>query len=410
MPARSRPTTAGGRRRSRLRRVDASRRTRGQSVAQRRQPSAPALPLEGGESNRASGRGGAGGEPTLTPQALAAARLEAARKRQGRPLALRDRAHARAARGLDRARASTSAWSRSTPRPPASTRCRRRCAASRSRSRRTRPATSRSRTARAATAATAACSTADSRPTSSRSSDGARGAASRCSRTPASSRSGRTSSSTCRCSRCAASRSRRYDDTMLMSYVLDAGRSGHGLDALAQRYFGHTTIDLNDAHRHRQSRKLTLRPRRRSSKAAEYAAEDADMTLRLWQLLKPRADRRARDHRLRDAGAAAGRRCWRAWSGAASRSTGRCCRGSPASSRSAPPALEAEIQRARRRAAQPRQPQAARRHPVRQDGAARRHQDQDRRSGRPARACSTSWPSRATRCRRRSSTGGRSRS
>ena len=39
---------------------------------------------------------------------------------------------------------------------------------------------------------------------------------------------------------------------------------------------------------------------------------------------------------------------------------------------------------------------------------ARRHQDQDRRSGRPARACSTSSPSRATSCRRRFSTGGRS--
>ena len=32
-----------------------------------------------------------------------------------------------------------------------------------------------------------------------------------------------------------------YDDTMLMSYVLDAGRNGHGLDELAERYLGHKT-------------------------------------------------------------------------------------------------------------------------------------------------------------------------
>ena len=132
------------------------------------------------------------------------------------------------------------------------------------------------------------------------------------------------------------------------------------------------------------------------------------MTLRLWQVLKPRLAAEHVDDRLRDAGAAAGRRCSRAWSGAASRSTGRCCRGCPASSRSAPPALEAEIQRARRRAAQSRQPEAARRHPVRQDRACRAAPRPRPASGRPARACSTSSPSRATSCRRRSSTGGRS--
>src|SRR5580700_10858381 len=37
-----------------------------------------------------------------------------------------------------------------------------------------------------------------------------------------------------------------YDDTMLMSYVVDAGRSDHGLDPLAQRYFNHRTIDFNE--------------------------------------------------------------------------------------------------------------------------------------------------------------------
>ena len=67
------------------------------------------------------------------------------------------------------------------------------------------------------------------------------------------------------------------------------------------------------------------------------------MTLRLWQVLKPRLVAKGLVTRLRDAGAAAGRRCWRAWSSAASRSTGRSCAGSPANSRRGAAALEAEI-------------------------------------------------------------------
>ncbi len=77
-----------------------------------------------------------------------------------------------------------------------------------------------------------------------------------------------------------------YDDTMLMSYVVDAGRSDHGLDPLSQRYFAHKTIDFNEVTGTGKS-KITFDcvP---VEKAAEYAAEDADMTLRLWQVLKPR--------------------------------------------------------------------------------------------------------------------------
>ena len=96
--------------------------------------------------------------------ALRHARIERGAQRQGRPLALRDRAHARPAQRLDRARARARPRSRSIRRPPASTRCRRRCAASRSRSRRTKPATCRSPIARAETAATAACSPASVAP------------------------------------------------------------------------------------------------------------------------------------------------------------------------------------------------------------------------------------------------------
>jgi DNA polymerase-1 len=76
------------------------------------------------------------------------------------------------------------------------------------------------------------------------------------------------------------------DDTMLLSYVLDAGRSEHGLDPLAQRYFGHKTIDLNEVAGSGKSR--VAFDQVGIDKAAEYAAEDADVALQLWQLLKPR--------------------------------------------------------------------------------------------------------------------------
>ena len=77
-----------------------------------------------------------------------------------------------------------------------------------------------------------------------------------------------------------------YDDTLLMSYVVDAGRSDHGLDPLAQRYFNHRTIDFNEVTKAGKTR-MTF-DCVEINKATEYAAEDADATLRLWQVLKPR--------------------------------------------------------------------------------------------------------------------------
>jgi DNA polymerase-1 len=77
-----------------------------------------------------------------------------------------------------------------------------------------------------------------------------------------------------------------YDDTMLMSYVTDAGRSDHALGPLAKRYFGHATVDVNELIGSGKSR-ITF-DAVDIAKAAEYAAEDADVTLRLWQVLKPR--------------------------------------------------------------------------------------------------------------------------
>jgi DNA polymerase-1 len=77
-----------------------------------------------------------------------------------------------------------------------------------------------------------------------------------------------------------------YDDVMLMSYVLDAGKGNHGMDDLATRWLGHTTIRYSDVTGSGKSQVtfdcVTI------EKAAEYAAEDADVTLRLWLALKPR--------------------------------------------------------------------------------------------------------------------------
>src|SRR6516164_6280897 len=76
------------------------------------------------------------------------------------------------------------------------------------------------------------------------------------------------------------------DDTMLMSYALDAGRADHDTAALARRYLGHTTIDVNALTGSGKS-KLTF-DCVAIDKAAEFAAEDADVTLRVWRALKPR--------------------------------------------------------------------------------------------------------------------------
>jgi DNA polymerase-1 len=77
-----------------------------------------------------------------------------------------------------------------------------------------------------------------------------------------------------------------FDDTMLMSYVLDAGRGAHGLDALSSRYFDHATVDFGEITGSGKSRiTFDCVP---IEKAAEYAAEQADMALRLRRVLKPR--------------------------------------------------------------------------------------------------------------------------
>ncbi|MFG1189336.1 DNA polymerase I [Xanthobacter flavus] len=76
------------------------------------------------------------------------------------------------------------------------------------------------------------------------------------------------------------------DCTMCMSYALDAGRNGHGMDELSVLHLGHQPIAYSEVTGKGKAQitfdKVALEP------ATAYAAEDADVTLRLWQVLKPR--------------------------------------------------------------------------------------------------------------------------
>lgn len=79
---------------------------------------------------------------------------------------------------------------------------------------------------------------------------------------------------------------RSLDDTMLISYVLDAGRSPHGMDPLSERWLGHTPISYGEVAG--TGKNQVCFDQVSIEKATEYAAEDADVTLRLWRALKPR--------------------------------------------------------------------------------------------------------------------------
>jgi len=77
-----------------------------------------------------------------------------------------------------------------------------------------------------------------------------------------------------------------YDDTLVMSFDLDAGRSGHGMDELAKTHFEHECIAFKSLCG--VGRNQITFDKVPIDAATEYAAEDADITLRLWQRLKPR--------------------------------------------------------------------------------------------------------------------------
>lgn len=76
------------------------------------------------------------------------------------------------------------------------------------------------------------------------------------------------------------------DDTMLMSYVLDAGRNNHGMDELSERILGHKPIQFGEVAGTGKS--FIGFARVGIERATEYAAEDADVTLRIWQVFHAR--------------------------------------------------------------------------------------------------------------------------
>ncbi|MDB5703259.1 MAG: polymerase [Sphingomonas bacterium] len=77
-----------------------------------------------------------------------------------------------------------------------------------------------------------------------------------------------------------------HDDTILMSFDLDAGLHGHGMDELAATHLSHSCIAFKDVvgvgKSQRTFNEIDLKA------ATRYAAEDADVTLRLWRRFKPR--------------------------------------------------------------------------------------------------------------------------
>ncbi|WP_159996322.1 DNA polymerase I [Roseomonas sp. 18066] len=76
------------------------------------------------------------------------------------------------------------------------------------------------------------------------------------------------------------------DDTMLISYSMDAGRHGHGMDELSLRHLGHRPISFDEVTGTGRARIPFTQVA--MDKATAYAAEDADVTLRLWQALRPK--------------------------------------------------------------------------------------------------------------------------
>ncbi len=80
-----------------------------------------------------------------------------------------------------------------------------------------------------------------------------------------------------------------FDDTMLMSYAMFAGLNNHGMDELSEKYLGHKPIPIKEVIGSGKSQ-ITF-DQVGIDDAVKYAAEDADITLRLWQAFKPRLHR-----------------------------------------------------------------------------------------------------------------------
>ena len=75
-----------------------------------------------------------------------------------------------------------------------------------------------------------------------------------------------------------------FDDTMLLSYAMHGGLHNHGMDALSERYLDHSPISIKTLIGSGKSA-ITF-DKVKIEDAVTYAAEDADITLRLWKIFK----------------------------------------------------------------------------------------------------------------------------
>jgi DNA polymerase-1 len=75
-----------------------------------------------------------------------------------------------------------------------------------------------------------------------------------------------------------------FDDTMLLSYAMHGGLHNHGMDALSERYLDHSPISIKTLIGSGKSA-ITF-DKVKIAEAVTYAAEDADITLRLWKIFK----------------------------------------------------------------------------------------------------------------------------
>ena len=173
---------------------------------------------------------------------------------------------------------------------------------------------------------------------------------------------------------------RRHDADVLRARRRRAG-TGHGLEGLCKELLAHEPIDTQDRHRHGQ-RRASASTGCRSTRRPPYAAEDADVTLRLWRVLKPRlaAERVTRVYerlerplvpvlaRMEQRGIKVDRQILSRLSGKFAQKAGGGGGGDL---------------RDRRRELQHRLAEAARRHPVRQDGPRRAARRRRPATGRP---------------------------
>ena len=80
-----------------------------------------------------------------------------------------------------------------------------------------------------------------------------------------------------------------FDDTMLLSYAMHGGLHNHGMDALSERYLDHSPVAIKTLIGSGKSA-ITF-DKVKIEDAVTYAAEDADITLRLWKIFKQKLHR-----------------------------------------------------------------------------------------------------------------------